>query len=117
MHENNLRFEVGENVSLTDGEWSIISYKGRDFWRAFLDTGENRELAVYSHLQTPVKIEKNVDSTTFYYDKLVAEDGQSFHICLALTICSEKGGLVFTSKIENRSEVILNELQYPFYLS
>ena len=117
MRENKLRFEVGERITLTDGDWSVISRNGQDFWRAFLDSGENRELAVYSHLQTPVKIEKSGDSTTFYYENLVAEDGQCFSIGLELTICSENGNLVFTSRIENHSAAILNELQYPFLSS
>lgn len=115
MPERNLRLEVGECISLTDGDFRITSQKERDFWRAFLDTGENRELAVYSHLQTPVAVEKTDGSTVFRYDTLIAEDGQSFPICLTLTVCSEHGSLVFTSKIENRSEAILNELQYPFF--
>ena len=115
MCENSLRLEVGESISLSRGDWTVTGQKGSDFWRAFLDTGENRELAVYSHCQTPVKTERTADTTVFTYDTLIAEDGQSFPICLTLTVREEDGSLVFTSEIQNRSAAILNELQYPFF--
>ena len=117
MSKSKLQFETLNGIHLSCGDWLIKSCGDGDFWRVFLDTGENRELAVYSHCQTLSGIEKNGNAVVYRYDRLVAEDGQVFDIHLELTVAEEDGHLVFTSMIENNSQVILNELQYPFISS
>lgn len=117
MKKTTIHFNPLNGVSLRSDGWVAESSADHDFWRVFLDTGENRELAVYSHCQTLSGMESAGDTVVYHYDRLVAEDGQVFDIKLELTVAEENGHLVFTSMIENNSQVILNELQYPFISS
>lgn len=117
MKKVSIHFDPLSNVSLCGDGWSIKSRPGHDFWRVFIDTGENHELSVYSHEQSIAYKSESDGCAVYRYDQLVAEDGQVFDITLELNIKEENGHLVFTSSIENHSEAILNELQYPFISS
>ena len=109
-----LDFNFTTNSKFFTEETPITSLEGRDFWRAFIDTGEIRELSVYSHAQTAPKVETEGNVQTIMYDSLVAENGDVFDITLTITVKNTNGILEFSSVIDNRSEAILNELQLPF---
>lgn len=117
MKKTSIHYDPQNGISLSEDVWFAKSRTDRDFWRVFIDTGENRELSVYSHEQN-ISYKAESDGCAVYrYDQLVAEDGQTFEITLELNIKEENGHLVFTSSIENHSQAILNELQYPFIAS
>ncbi len=87
-----------------------------DFWRLHLDycnIEKNRELGVYSHSQTPDDVTVENGVLTIKYNKVVAEDGITYPIALLLTIREIDGELDFAIEIDNKSEVRVNELQYP----
>lgn len=109
-----LDFNVNSNSKFFNEETNITTLEERDFWRAFIDTDEIRELAVYSHAQKAAKIEKTGNIQTITYDSLLAENGEVFDISLTVTVRNTNGMLEFSSVITNHSEVILNELQLPF---
>ncbi len=98
---------------LADG-FATVGRKDGDFWRAFLDTDEIRELSVYSHDQTPVSVTETADGKVYTYDRLCAENGEVFEITLEITIRCVNGTIECSAVIENHSDVILNELQLPF---
>ena len=76
MKKTTIHFNPLNGISLCSDDWCIKSPADHDFWRAFLDTGENRELAVYSHSQTLAGTEKIGNTVVYRYERLVAEDGQ-----------------------------------------
>ena len=87
-----------------------------DFWRLHLDychIEKNRELGVYSHSQTPDDVRIGDGEIVITYRSLVAEDGITYPIGLTCTIREIDGELDFAAEIDNRSEVRVNELQYP----
>jgi len=88
---------------------------GSDFWRAFLDTGDHRELAVYASAQTPAAVHRTPDKLTVVYDTLIAEDGRCFSMDLTVDVALEDGTLHFSAEISNHDvSARLNELQLPF---
>ena len=109
-----LNFYSSPTPSLTAEGFTTLSYEGRDFWRAFLDTDEIKELAVYSHDQKVSSVQHESGHQVLTYDRLKAENGEVFDISLTITIRSKEGALEFSSVVENHSDVILNELQLPF---
>ena len=110
----NLNFSSSPIPAFTADGFATLSYEGRDFWRAFLDTDEIRELAVYSHEQEVSSVQYESDYQVITYDKLKAENGEVFDITLTITIHTVDGALEFTSVVDNHSAIILNELQLPF---
>lgn len=117
MKKATIHFDPLSDIGLCSDGWSAKSRTDHDFWRVFLDTGENRELSVYSHQQRISDKTESDGSAVYRYNQLVAEDGQIFDITLELKIQEDNGHLVFTSSIENHSQAVLNELQYPFISS
>lgn len=110
----NLHFTFSPTPALTADGFTTLSYEGRDFWRAFLDTDEIKELAVYSHDQEISSVRHESGLQILTYDRLKAENGDLFDITLTILIQSNEGALEFSSVVENHSNVILNELQLPF---
>lgn len=100
--------------SFGSGAFQPVPGANGDFWRAFLDTDEIRELSVYSHAQTPVSIEEHGDTTVVTYAQLLAENGERFDIQLKVNIRKQGGALHFSADIRNDSNVRLNELQLPY---
>ncbi len=87
-----------------------------DFWRLHLDhcvNGKNRELGVYSHSQTPSYVSTDNRDITIKYDSITAEDGITYAIALTCRIREIEDELDFSVTIDNRSELRVNELQYP----
>ncbi len=109
-----LNFDINSEAKISADGFTMNSFSGRDFWRAFLDTDEIRELSVYSHCQKAPKVEKKENLTLITYDSLLAENGETYDISLKITVKETEGYLEFSSVIENHSNVILNELQLPF---
>ncbi|MBQ2709074.1 MAG: hypothetical protein IJF67_12485 [Clostridia bacterium] len=114
MSKQSIRFENLKGNCLYGRNWTTEGRSDCDFWRIFIDTGENRELAVYSSEQHVANVAQLPGVVVRSYDRLIAEDGQIFNIKLVLTVTEENGHLVYTSSIENHSPVIVNELQFPF---
>ena len=79
----------------------------------YCDPEKERELGVYSHAQTPTKVEHLKDRIVITYDKVVAENGSIFSIGLVFTICEEENELDFSVEIDNGAAIRINELQYP----
>lgn len=87
-----------------------------DFWRFHLDyceNGKNRELGVYSHSQTPATVTTESGAITIKYDSITAENGVRFDISLVCEIREIEGELDFSMTVSNRSELRINEIQYP----
>lgn len=102
--------------TLTANEFSPVMLG--DFWRLYLDDcrlGGKRELAVYSSEQNPPKVEKAENSIVYHYDSLKAEDGSVHNISLTLTQTLTDGVWRYAATMDNKSDVRLNELQYPFW--
>ena len=79
-------FENLKGTCLHSKDWATESRVDSDYWRVFLDTGENRELAVYSHEQHYANVVQEQGRVVRRYDRLIAEDGQIFDIRLELVI-------------------------------
>ncbi len=89
-----------------------------DFWRLYLDDcrlGGKRELAVYSSDQAVPTIEKTGNQIIYTYESLKAEDGSIHNIALTLTQTLVDGVWKYSAAMDNKSEMRLNELQYPFW--
>lgn len=113
--QTKLHFDFQYGIRLLSDGFATVGRDGGDFWRAFLDTGEIRELSVYSHMQTPVSVTENDGGAVVTYDRLTAENGEMFEISLVVHMDREAdGSLRFSAVIENRCDAILNELQLPF---
>ena len=97
------------------GDFSPQFAPGADFWRIHLDTGEIRELTVFSTQQDPPQVTRLQGETAYTYPRLKAENGAVFDITYVLTIREENGGLTFLSRVENRDAVRVNEIQAPFF--
>jgi len=106
--------EYGLRLLSPENGFATVGREDGDFWRAFLDTGEIRELSVYSHDQTPVSVTELADGKVYVYDRLTAENGEVFAVTLEITVRRTNGTVEFSSVIENHSDAILNELQLPF---
>ena len=113
--QKTLDFDLQYGIRLISDGFSTVGRDGGDFWRAFLDTEEIRELSVYSHLQTPASVTERDGVTTVTYDRLTAENGVTYDVSLSVHIAREAdGSLRFSAVIENRDDVTVNELQLPF---
>ncbi len=112
----NLQFDICQNGSFTfwSDEFHPILTGGGDFWRMFLDNGENREIGVYSSAQIPTHVKKGKDTVTIVYDGVIAEDMQRYDIPFTIYITAVDGVLHFSSDIENRDDIRVNEVQLPF---
>ena len=77
------------------GDFSPQFAPGADFWRIHLDTGEIRELTVFSTQQDPPQVTRLQGETAYTYPRLKAENGAVFDITYVLTIREENGGLTF----------------------
>lgn len=109
-----ISFSYHENLS---AEAFTPVFSG-DFWRAYLDDcqlGGKRELAVYSSDQAAPSIEKKDNQIIYTYKSLKAEDGSVHNIGLTLTQTLVDGVWHYAATMDNRSQVRLNELQYPFW--
>ncbi len=87
-----------------------------DFWRMHLDyceNGKNRELGVYSHAQIPASVSAEDGAITVAYDRITAENGVTFDISVLCIIREIDGEIDLSMKINNRSALRINELQYP----
>ena len=117
--QNTLHIQFERNTLTFSSESYTPLFKAdADFWRLHLDfcqVGKNNELGVYSHAQTPAAIRHEGDTLTVHYDDLLAEDGNTYPIALTLTVRHINGALEYAAEIDNRSEVRVNELQYPFF--
>jgi len=117
--KNTLHFQFEHNTLTFTAESYIPAFKeNADFWRLHLDfcqVGKNNELGVYSHTQVPCSVKHDENVLTVYYDNLIAEDGNTYPIALTLTVRESDGALEYAASIDNRSEVRVNELQYPFF--
>ena len=109
-----LRFSVKGGLQLAADGFSPVLRENGDFWRAFLDTGEIRELAVYAHDQTPSKTDVTDTCAVYRYDSLTAEDGVVYPIVLEVTLQEIEGTVHCSAVIENHGDCIVNELQLPF---
>ena len=113
--QQKLNFDLQYGIRLTAEGFATVGREEGDLWRAFLDTDEIRELSVYSHMQTPVSVTEHDGVTVIAYDRLTAEDGVTYDVSLTVNITREDdGALRFSAVIENRDDVIVNELQLPF---
>ena len=112
--KRNLHFAVQSGLQLTADGFSPVLRENSDFWRVFLDTGEIRELSVYSHDQTPCGVQITEDCAVYTYDRLTAEDGIPYSIWLEVTIRQVNGEIHYSAVIENHDDCIVNELQLPF---
>lgn len=105
-------------IEIKSADFTPVMHEGGDFWRLHLDHCKycmNRELGVYSHEQTPVRVESANGKTVIEYDKVVAEDGSVYEIGLTFFIEERDGALYFSAKIKNDADIRVNELQYPFF--
>ena len=113
--QKKLDFDFQYGIRLFSDGFATVGREGGDFWRAFLDTDEVRELSVYSHAQTPVTVTEDARGAVIVYDRLTAEDGVTYDISLTVNIArGEDGSLRFSAVIENRCDATVNELQLPF---
>lgn len=114
--KNEIRFYVTDNADRA--EWSLPntslrSTEGGDFWRIIADDGYHMEMTVHSADQKG-RVERLNDKTVIVYDSLVTDDGSVIDATLTLTVNEASDGLEFNSMIENRSDVRINELEYPY---
>lgn len=117
--QNKLHLQFEHNTLTFSAEGYAPAFKADgDFWRLHLDfcqVGKNNELGVYSHAQVPCSVKCEGSVLTVCYDSLLAEDGNTYPIALTLTVRESDGTLEYAAQIDNRSEVRVNELQYPFF--
>ena len=117
--QNALHMQFERNTLTFSAESYAPLFKSdADFWRLHLDfcqVGKNNELGVYSRAQTPAAVRREGNTLTVHYNDLLAEDGITYPIALTLIIREVDGTLEYAAKIDNRSEVRVNELQYPFF--
>ena len=109
-----LNFSVNGGLQLSADGFSPLLREDGDFWRAFLDTGEIRELSVYSYDQTPSHTDITDTCAVYRYDSLTAEDGVTYPISLEVTLQRVDGTVHCSAVIENHGDCIVNELQLPF---
>ena len=109
-----LHFSINGGLQLNTDDFCPVLRENGDFWRAFLDTGEIRELAVYSHDQIPSRTEITETGAVYRYDSLTAEDGMTCDVMLEITLRQKNGVIECSAVIENHSDCIVNELQLPF---
>ena len=88
-----------------------------DFWRCYADDGYEREMTVRSSRQSG-KTVLDGDTLTVTYDRLIADNGRVFDVCLTVTVTacvSVRPGFLFRGRIDNRSggQLRINELQLP----
>lgn len=85
-----------------------------DFFRIFLDSGENHEICVYANEQQEPQIIMSANETVYEYDSLLAEDGKIYDIVFEARVVKNDEGVVFKGNLINNSEVRINEIQYPY---
>ena len=100
--QQKLDFDFQYGIRLIGDGFATVGREGGDFWRAFLDTGEIRELSVYSHAQTPVSVTETDGGAVIVYDRLTAEDGVTYDCSLTVQITREDdGSLRFSAVIDS----------------
>ena len=114
--KNELRFLVSDDASRA--EWilpgtSLKATEGGDFWRIIADDGYYMEMTVKSSDQKG-RVVRADGVTSIVYDNLVTDTGRSLDATLTLTVKEIAEGLEFSSEIQNRGNVRINELEYPY---
>ena len=116
MINNKLIFTVSENGSI--GEWTLpgTALKGTvggDFWRMIADDGYYMEMTIHSAMQDG-KVTRNGNVTVITYEKLITDTGREIDATLTVTVTKSEEGYLFATRLENRCDVRLNELQCPY---
>ena len=110
-------FDTNKNRLTYEGDGFCPNFcDDGDFWRLqldYCDSQKEKELGVYSHSQIPSDISVTNGIITVAYDKVIAENGETFQIGLVFTIREMERELDFSARISNNSCVRINELQYP----
>lgn len=107
-------------IKFEDGRLSVDSDKfgricgGDDFFRLFVDDFAEREILIRSSSQTPSSVDEKDGELTIVYDRLKAVNGNVYDIVYKVTMREKDGALAFSSVIENRSDVRVNEEQLPY---
>ena len=107
-------------IKFEDGRLSVDLDKfgricgGDDFFRLFVDDFAEREILIRSSSQTPSSVDEKDGELTIVYDRLKAVNGNVYDIVYKVTMREKDGALAFSSVIENRSDVRVNEEQLPY---
>jgi len=114
--KNKLLFYISDNADAAG--WSLPgtslrSTDGGDFWRIIADDGYYMEMTVKSSQQKGSVVREG-DTLTVTYDKLLTDTGRELDVTLTLTVKNTEEGLEFCSEINNRGDVRINELEYPY---
>lgn len=114
--ENKLVFSLSEDAS--SAVWTLPGTDLRstdrgDFWRIIADDGYHMEITVRSSLQKGSVVCEGSE-TVVTYDSLLSDEGIEINASLILTVRKTDGGLEFLSRIVNRGDVRINELEYPY---
>ncbi len=114
--KNKLEFLISDDASRVS--WSLPgtslrSTENGDFWRIIADDGYHMEMTVHSADQKG-SISCDGSTVTVTYDSLVTDDGKIIDASLMLTVKKSEEGLEFFSRIINRSDIRINELEYPY---
>ena len=111
-----LSFTLSPRLKAPDFE-PIFTENG-DFWRLYLDEcrlGAKREIAVYSSEQEEPATVVTDSSITYTYSKIKDEFGNVHDVALTLNATLCNGAYDYSATIDNKSDVRVNELQYPFF--
>ena len=91
----------------------LCNAEDADFFRIMIDDDYYREVTIPSHLQRgTVTVEG--DRTTIFYPQLEDATGRIFQVEFTVFIDRTEEGLRFSSRIRNKDEARVNEVQLPF---
>lgn len=83
-----------------------------DFWRLILDDGMRTEIPVCSHMQKG-RARREENRIVIEYDRLLSEYGDWYDVSYQIVAAVRDDLICFTSKIENRDSVRVNECFCP----
>ncbi len=116
VHGGKLTFEINETADsyrwYADG-LPTCSPEKHDFFRVFLDNGEEREIAVFSKQQKGTVRGENGD-IVISYPSLVDEFGREYDVKLDIHMKTVGDTMEYYAEVVNDSSVNVNEVECPF---
>lgn len=116
VYAGELCFEINNNA--TQYHWlginnEVISPSEHDYFRVFLDNGDEKEIAVFSKQQVG-KVSGQDNDVIISYDKLIDEFNREYDIKLNIYMKSVGSNMEYYAEVENYSNVRVNEVECPF---
>jgi hypothetical protein len=113
--DGNGRLISFENKAL--GQGNIISSPTDDCFMMTLANDRCKEILVFGHEQTVVESSFSEDTAIFKFDRLKIDNGRNdagyAEISVNLYVKLEDDNVIFTADIDNRTDLLITDFEYP----